>query len=102
MVTKNQALYMANVYKLLANEKCLKIIKALEFANVNGYTMNVTEILVKARLYENETSAMLNKMKRLGMVTSVRSGKFVNYSINKKMFDELGCIENYIVNLEIK
>ena len=104
MISKNQAIYMMNVYKILSNDKCFRILKVLDDAEnlFEGYKMNVTEILVKARLYEAETSTALNKMKRFGLVSSIRDGKFVRYTINKKMLDELGCIETYIDNLKIK
>ena len=52
--------------------------------------ITVTEIYVKLRLEQSVVSQHLAIMRRAGIVTTSRSGKFIYYSVNYKRVREIG------------
>ncbi|MCO5232288.1 MAG: metalloregulator ArsR/SmtB family transcription factor [Chitinophagales bacterium] len=51
--------------------------------------LTVTEIYVKLRLEQSVASQHLALLRRSGVVTTIRDGKFIYYSIDKERLDEI-------------
>jgi predicted transcriptional regulator len=98
MMTKNQALYMLGVYKILSSHKYRYVLKLIE----DSGEINVSTITLKMQFNSSETSFILSKMKRFQLVNTNRVGNFVYYSINKETFEELGVMKSYFEKLKIK
>lgn len=62
------------------------IIKLLEENN----EMTVTEIYIKMRLEQSVASQHLAFLRKAGVVTTIRKGKFIYYSLNKNRLAEIG------------
>ena len=59
--------------------------------------ITVTEIYVRLRLEQSVASQHLAIMRRAGVVTTQREGKFIYYLVNYKRIDELNqCVEEMV------
>ena len=58
----------------------------------------VTDLYVKLRIEQSVASQHLAILRKAGLVKVRRDGKFILYSINKPMFDEVVRISNSYVN----
>lgn len=59
--------------------------------------ITVTEIYVKMRLEQSVASQHLAIMRRAGVVTTQREGKFIYYLVNYKRIDELNqCVQEMV------
>ncbi|MBS1762113.1 MAG: winged helix-turn-helix transcriptional regulator [Bacteroidetes bacterium] len=59
--------------------------------------ITVTEIYVKMRLEQSVASQHLAIMRRAGIVTTQREGKFIYYLVNYKRIDELNqCVQEMV------
>ena len=52
----------------------------------DGETLTVTDIYIKLRLEQSVASQHLAILRRAGVVTTERQGKFIYYSINLSLF----------------
>ena len=59
--------------------------------------MTVTEIYVKLRLEQSVASQHLAILRKAGIVTTQRDGKFIFYIINHKRIDEISAFVNELV-----
>jgi len=58
----------------------------------------VTDLYVKLRIEQSVASQHLAILRKAGLVKVRRDGKFILYSINKPMFDEVVRISNSYIN----
>ncbi len=85
----NDLARMAQVLRLLAHPRRLKIIEILESADAAP----VHEIVGRIALPQGATSQHLNQMRRVGLVESERRGKEVWYRISdRRCISILNCI----------
>ena len=59
--------------------------------------MTVTELFVKLRLEQSVASQHLAILRRAGVVTTERDGKFIHYSINKDRITQISEIVEELV-----
>ena len=59
--------------------------------------ITVTEIYVKLRLEQSVASQHLAILRRAGIVTTQRDGKFIYYTVNYKRIDEITGVVNDLV-----
>jgi DNA-binding transcriptional ArsR family regulator len=60
--------------------------------------MTVTDIYVRLRLEQSVASQHLALLRRAGVVTTERDGKFIYYSIDKQRIAEISRLLNELVN----
>lgn len=58
----------------------------------NGDTLTVTDIYIKLGLESSVASQHLAILRRAGVVTTERQGKFIYYSINKNRLAQIGTL----------
>ncbi|MBK8700366.1 MAG: helix-turn-helix transcriptional regulator [Saprospiraceae bacterium] len=58
----------------------------------DGETLTVTDIYIKLRLEQSVASQHLAILRRAGVVTTERQGKFIYYSINKNRLAQIGTL----------
>jgi DNA-binding transcriptional ArsR family regulator len=58
----------------------------------DGDTLTVTDIYIKLRLEQSVASQHLAILRRAGVVTTERQGKFIYYSINKNRLAQIGTL----------
>ena len=58
----------------------------------DGETLTVTDIYIKLRLEQSVASQHLAILRRAGVVTTERQGKFIYYSINKNSLAQIGTL----------
>jgi len=63
--------------------------KMLALIQGNNNKMNVTEIYVKLRIEQSVASQHLAILRHEGLVTTERTGKVINYSVNKDAIKDL-------------
>lgn len=87
--TKKAALILRAVNHKL-RQQMLKLI------DENG-KMTVTELYLKLRLEQSVASQHLAILRKAGLVITVRSGKFIRYSINAERLEELNeFVKNFL------
>lgn len=64
--------------------------------------MTVTDVYTKLRIEQSVASQHLAILRRAGVVTTQRSGKFVYYRVNEIAADYLRGACNYLNNLNVK
>ena len=52
-------------------------------------SLTVSQIQVKLRMGQSEVSQQMAKLRKAGLVTTVRSGKQIFYSVDYRMFDDI-------------
>lgn len=60
--------------------------------------INVTEIYVRLRLEQSVASQHLAILRRAGIVTTQRDGKFIHYTVNHKRIEEIKKFVNDLVD----
>jgi ArsR family transcriptional regulator, virulence genes transcriptional regulator len=63
--------------------------KILALIQSNNNRMNVTEIYVKLRIEQSVASQHLAILRNEGLVTTERTGKVINYSVNNDAIQDL-------------
>ena len=63
----------------------------------DGETLTVTDIYIKLRLEQSVASQHLGILRRAGVVTTERQGKFIYYSINKNRLSQIGTLVEDLV-----
>jgi DNA-binding transcriptional ArsR family regulator len=58
----------------------------------DGETLTVTDIYIRLRLEQSVASQHLAILRRAGVVTTERQGKFIYYSINKNRLAQIGTL----------
>jgi DNA-binding transcriptional ArsR family regulator len=56
----------------------------------DGKTLTVTDIYIRLRLEQSVASQHLAILRRAGVVTTKRQGKFIYYSLNKNRLTQIG------------
>ncbi len=83
---------MNEVFKALNDPARREILKMLQKQD-----MTAGEIAAKFDMSAPSISHHLDKLKRAGLVTTVKQGQFIHYSINTTIIDD---ILNYILTLK--
>ena len=52
-------------------------------------SLTVSQIQVKLKMGQSEVSQQMAKLRKAGLVTTVRSGKQIFYSVDYSMFDDI-------------
>ena len=60
--------------------------------------INVTEIYVRLRLEQSVASQHLAILRRAGIVSTQRDGKFIHYTVNHKRIEEIKKFVNDLVD----
>lgn len=60
--------------------------------------ITVTEIYVRLRLEQSVASQHLAILRRAGIVTTQRDGKFIYYTVNYKRIDEINSVVDQLVS----
>jgi len=60
--------------------------------------ITVTEIYVRLRLEQSVASQHLAILRRAGIVTTQRDGKFIYYTVNYKRIDEINAVVDQLVS----
>jgi DNA-binding transcriptional ArsR family regulator len=61
--------------------------------------MSVTDLYIKLRLEQSVASQHLAILRRVGVVTTDRTGKFIHYSLDKKRLEEIMKLVDDIVHI---
>ena len=74
-----------NNLTILQRQSSKKVINLLtEFGE-----LTVTQMFIKMRCEQQVVSAILSKLRRLGVVKTYRNGKYIFYSINKETIQKI-------------
>jgi DNA-binding transcriptional ArsR family regulator len=76
------------VLRALNHKLRQRVIDLLE----DGETLTVTDIYIRLRLEQSVASQHLAILRRAGVVTTERQGKFIYYSINKNRLAQIGTL----------
>jgi DNA-binding transcriptional ArsR family regulator len=64
--------------------------------------LTVTQIYVKHRLEQPVASQHLSILRKAGILSTLRDGKFIYYSVNKSRIDEINLYSKNLLGLEIE
>ena len=73
--------------------------KIIELLKENE-TMNVTTIYVKLRIEQSVASQHLRTLRDVGIVETLREGKFVFYKLNRARLEEIGLFIDELTDID--
>ena len=85
--------YVADMLRLMGNKKTFLILQII----CDSKGIYVTELSIKANLFQTEVSSILSKLRRYGIVKCTHESKLRKYEINHRRFEHIAVtIKNYV------